>query len=320
MTLLTSLAISVQLAAQDHHQQPPTYRVLYRFTGQDGAAPQAPIILDKAGNLYGTTGWGGDLSCSQNPGGGCGVVFKLDRTGKETVLHTFRGTDGVYPGAGLIRDEAGNLYGTTFFGGDFSCSQDPGGGCGVVFKLDRTGKETVLHNFTGEADGAFPLAALIRDEKGNLYGTTTGGGPSNQGTVFKLDRTGKESVLYSFTGGADGGYPGAGLIRDEEGSLYGTTLFGGTDGFSGVVFKLDRSGNETVLHSFTGGTYGSNPYAPLVRDSAGNIYGTAEVGGDMSCTVSTGGCGVVFKLTVCGKSDGVDKDCEHHAEGTAATD
>ncbi len=153
-----------------------------------------------------------------------------------SVLYTFTGgADGAYPGvgfsgtgAGLTRDKEGNLYGTTFNGGDETgnCGSS---GCGVVFKLDAAGKETVLHAFTGPPDGYYPAAAMVRDEEGNLYGTTSFGGSASlpAGTVFKLDPAGKETVLYSFTGGADGNTPGAGVIRDEAGNLYGTTLAGG---------------------------------------------------------------------------------------------
>src|SRR5450631_362725 len=194
------------------------------------------------------------------------------------VLYTFTGgADGANPSAGgsdagLIRDEDGNLYGTTPGGGDLSSAYCGSYGCGVVFKVDRLGKETVLHAFTGPPDGAEPLAGLVRDEEGNLYGTTLGGGSAGfpVGTVFKLDRAGKETVLYSFTGvGADGSGPYAGVIRDEEGNLYGTTIGGGgssaCSGGCGVVFKVDRVGKETTLHAFTGPPDGAGPLAGLVR-------------------------------------------------------
>jgi len=158
----------------------------------------------------------------------------------------------------------------------------------VVFKLDPTGKETVLHSFAGApTDGAFPVSGLIRDKAGNFYGTTRFGGASDFGTVFKLDSTGKETVLYSFTGGDDGGDLQAGVVRDSAGNLYGTTIEGGTFGV-GVVFKLDPTGKETVQYHFTGGADGALPYARLVRDKAGNLYGATAYGGL--------GCGVVFRL------------------------
>ena len=231
--------------------------------------------------------------------------------GNETVLYSFTGTngDGAQPTAGLIMDSAGNLYGTTQFGGVTSCFSDripPG--CGTVFKLDPSGNETVLHSFTGtNGDGANPAASLIMDSAGNLYGTTQLGGitsgncpnsgtnttappPVGCGTVFKLDPSEHETVLYSFTlTNGDGAQPVAGLIMDSAGNLYGTTPYGGVTSSSclvfvtgppippgcGTVFKLDPSGHETLLHSFTGTNGdGAQPVAGLIMDSAGNLYGT----------------------------------------------
>jgi uncharacterized repeat protein (TIGR03803 family) len=187
------------------------------------------LVRDKAGNLYGTTLQGSPLNCIGT--GGCGVVFKLDTTGTETVLHTFVGPDGTYPIGDLVRDKAGNLYGTTYAGGTY--------GEGTVFKLDTTGTETVLYSFTGLADGAVPRAGLVRDKAGNLYGTTVEGGnlSCSCGVVFKLDPAGGETLLHTFTGGADGGILYGGLVRDKAGNLYGTTANGGASG-AGTVFKL----------------------------------------------------------------------------------
>ena len=227
------------------------------------------------------------------------------QTYKEKVLYSFRGkADGRFPYAGLVRDAAGNLYGTTYQGGAY--------GLGTVFKLSKTGKKTVLHSFarTG-GDGANPEAGLVRDAAGNLYGTTPYGGASGYGTVFMLDTTGKETVLYSFTGtGGDGAEPLFGyLVRDAAGNLYGTTEGGGASGY-GTVFMLDETGNETVLYSFTGtGGDGTEPAAGLVRDAAGNLYGTTKSGG------ASGYYGTVFMLDTTGKetvlhsfdgSDGAD--------------
>jgi uncharacterized repeat protein (TIGR03803 family) len=180
----------------------------------------------------------------------CGVVFKLSPAGTETVLYSFTGQpDGGNPEAGLVRDAAGNLYGTTAFGG--SSTTCPAG-CGTVFKLSPTGTETVLHSFTGP-DGANPYAGLVRDAAGSLYGTTSSGGVKSSacqggsetcGVAFKLSPTGTETVLYSFTGGADGDVPYAGLIQDAAGNLYGTTAYGGANSTCdppygcGVVFRL----------------------------------------------------------------------------------
>jgi uncharacterized repeat protein (TIGR03803 family) len=256
-------------------------KVLYEFTeGADGGIAIAGVIGDPAGNLYGTTDYGGDMSC------GCGVVYKLDTARQYTVLYTFTGgADGSIPQGGVIRDSAGNLYGTTYAGGT--------SGQGVVFKLDTAGQETVLYTFTGGADGGGPNA-VIRDSAGNLYGTTGGGGTSGAGVVFKVDAAGHETVLYSFTGGADGGSPFAGVIRDSAGCLYGTTFGGGTAS-AGVVFKVDPAGRETVLYTFTGGADGGNPTAGVIRDPAGNLYGTTNSGGTGIFN------GVVFKVDPAGQ-------------------
>ena len=258
--------------------------VLYSFThGADGANPAAGLIRAQ-GNLYGTTFWGGVYDY--------GTVFELSSTGQETVLYGFTGgNDGGNSGAGLIRDAQGNLYGTAESGGDMSSCD--GLGCGVVFKLSSTGQETVLHSFTGGADGAIPYAGLIRDAQGNLYGTTGYGGDMSScsgngcGVVFKLSSTGKETVLYRFKGGADGAGPTAGVIRDAQGNLHGTTWGGGAYG-KGTVFELSPTGKETVLHSFAGAD-GANPEAGVIEDTNGNLYGTTSFGSAYSN-------GVVFEL------------------------
>jgi uncharacterized repeat protein (TIGR03803 family) len=280
-------------------QADTTFAVLYSFKGgSDGANPLDGVVLDAAGNLYGTTQYGG-YPCLPP---GCGTVFKLDTTGTKAVLHAFRGSplDGNYPLARLLRDPAGNLYGTTIYGGHSRCS----GGCGTLFKVDTSGNETVLYRFTGPPDGQYPEANLVRDPTGNLYGTTCEGGGSDSGTVFKLDRTGKETVLHSFTGGADGSCPIAGLLRDPAGNLYGTTTRGGASACDppygcGTVFKVDTSGNETVLYRFTGPPDGQYPEANLVRDAAGNLYGTTALGGASACYPPYG-CGTVFRLDTTG--------------------
>jgi uncharacterized repeat protein (TIGR03803 family) len=271
-----------------------TDAVLYTVTGgADGFEPNGPLIQDAVGNLYGTTNAGGSTTGTCR----CGVVFELIRRNSGydfKVLQNFTGgADGAIP-AGLVRDAAGNLYGTTSYGGGGSkvCTDAPGG-CGTVFKLSPTGTKTILHRFTGGADGAHPAGNLIQDAAGNLYGTTEYG----EGVVFKLSPTGcTYTILYSFTGGADGAGPSSGVIRDAADNLYGTTLGGGAYG-AGVVFKLSPTGTETVLHSFTGGPDGANPFAGLVPDTAGNLYGTTLYGGAASSTCAFGnGCGVVFRL------------------------
>jgi uncharacterized repeat protein (TIGR03803 family) len=188
------------------------------------------------------------------------------------VDYAFQGKDGGLPTAALIEDAGGNLYGTTSSGGS---------GFGVVFKLDTAHHESVLHAFTGP-DGRLPRGSLVLDGSGNLYGTTAYGGAADLGTVFKIDPTGRETVLCSFTGNPDGRNPGAGLVVDVAGNLYGTTEFGGTSDL-GTIFQIDASGQERVLHSFTGAsTDGSDPKARLVVDSAGTLYGTTFSGGSDS--------------------------------------
>jgi uncharacterized repeat protein (TIGR03803 family) len=266
--------------------------VLYTFTGgADGANPQAGVVRDSAGNLYGTAYNGGiyaGVCASAFALGGCGVVYKVDPTGHETVLYSFTGgSDGRNPLAGVIGDSAGNLYGTTQFGG-ITTRVCGSGGCGVVYKVDMTGHETVLYSFTG-SDGANPQARLIRDSGGNLYGTTANGGACC-GVVFKIDTAGHETVLHAFADGSDGGFPYASVIGDSAGNLYGTTLLGGTG--NGVVFKLDATGHETTLYSFTGGSDGGQPFTGgVIGDAAGNLYGTAS--GNFGSTASLG---VVYKL------------------------
>jgi uncharacterized repeat protein (TIGR03803 family) len=268
--------------------------VLRHFNGWNGSNPAAPLVEDAAGNLYGTTVYGGTGN-----GGGNGVVFKV---GEGNALYMFKGApDGANPYAGLIVDSAGNLYGTTTRGGVGIY------GSGTVFKLDTAGAETVLYSFTGGKDGGFPYGSLLMDSAGNLYGTTSGGGAFGAGTVFKLDTSGTETVLYTFTGNRDGSQPMAGLLMDSDGNLYGTTPYGGNK-FScsigcGVVFKLDIAGNETVLHSFNGPPDGATPYAGLVMDPAGNLYGATLYGGTMDrCDYSNTakGCGTVFKIDATG--------------------
>jgi uncharacterized repeat protein (TIGR03803 family) len=264
-----------------------TYTVLYQFKNPSvhGAHPNANLILDSAGNLYGTATDGGASRL--------GVVFKLDPSGNQTVLHTFTGgTDGAHPVAALIQDAMGNFYGTTKTGGSSNL--------GIVFKLDPMGNETVLHTFTGGSDGANPYSTLVRDSIGDLYGTTFFGGNAEQGTIFKIDPAGNETILHSFTGGTsgiDGGNPAAGLVRDSEGDFYGTTKFGGLR--AGTVFKMDQSGGVHVLLSFPYHIilYGIQPLASLFFDNSGTLYGTTSKYGSVA-----GDNGTVFKIGVDGSN------------------
>lgn len=272
--------------------------VVYSFKGPpDGQMPMADLIDDAQGNLYGTTFFGGT---------GCGTVFKVDSTGNETALYRFKGAmDGCYPWSPLLRDAAGNLYGTTEEGGNQACSQDGlQSGCGTIFRLDPSGKETVLYRFTGPPDGEGPGGTLATDGV-SLYGTTPGGGGSNDGTIFKFDKSGKETILHTFEG-SDGVGP-TGVIRDQNGNLYGTTTGGGNEclpiyNTCGTAFELDAAQNLTILHYFDGAD-GQNPLAGLIRDAAGHLYGTTQFGGTaFGCVVGAMGeadivgCGVVFKI------------------------
>jgi uncharacterized repeat protein (TIGR03803 family) len=254
-----------------------TETVLYSFgsSATDGSAPLSGLIMDGAGNLYGTTSAGGTYDL--------GTVFKISSNGTETILHAFSGgtTDGQFPLRRLVMDSAGNLYGTTALGG----AND----LGTVFKISAAGTETVLYSFAGKQQ---PSGGLIMDSAGNLYGTTAGGGANDDGTVFKIGPNGTETVLHSFAGGTtDGARPEAGLIMDSAGNLYGTTLVAGANQ-AGTVFKIDlTTGTETVLYSFSDNTTdGADPQAALTMDSAGNLYGTTVDGGAHSD-------GTVFKIT-----------------------
>jgi uncharacterized repeat protein (TIGR03803 family) len=287
--LVTAAGFSSAAAAQE-------FTPLYSFTGSDGANPEASLIADPAGNLYGTTRFGGATTTEGCRPLGCGTVFQLTPSGSLNVLHSFTGSDGAYPYAGLLADAAGNLYGTTWDGGD--------NGRGTVFQLDPSGALTVLHSFTGGSDGQRPVTGLLADAAGNLYGTAHSGGDGGFGTVFQLDPSGSLTVLYSFTGDSDGQYPDSGLIADAAGNLYGTTrgelgAMGSCPLGCGTVFQLTPSGTLNVLHSFTGND-GSHPVAGLLADAAGNLYGTTSAGGvGTSCTF-IGGCGTVFQLTPSG--------------------
>lgn len=276
--------------------------ILYSFRAlPDGEFSRAGLVRDNAGNLYGTTAWGGASNA--------GTVFKLDVSGKETVLYSFTGgKDGGHPYAGLVRDGSGNLYGTTFQGGKLSCViQNSGSGRGVVFKVDKTGKETVLHRFAG-TDGGWPMSDLFRDSQGNLYGTAFTG-TTNNGTVFKIDNAGKFTVLHRFKSTSDGYNPRSGLVRDSAGNLYGTTESGGASN-GGAVYKIDKNGKETILYSFTLGADGGSPEGALILDAAANLYGTTMLGGDLACNGGTG-CGAIFKLDPAGHETVL-----HNFEGT----
>jgi uncharacterized repeat protein (TIGR03803 family) len=292
-----------------------TETTLYSFSGSpDGYVPLAGLIKDSDGNLYGTTAYGGLY--------GFGTIFEVSKTGVETVLYSFSGypADGEYPQAGLARDAAGNLFGTTQYGGPGPCQINGfTEGCGTVFMLSNTGVETVLHGFvSGTTDGQLPIARLLLDAAGNLYGTTSYGGTQGMGTVFKVTPGGTETVMYSFAGTPDGSCPLAGLIL-HAGIFYGTTYQGGASNY-GTVFKLTKAGQETVLYSFSAlHQDGRNPQAALIRDSSGNLYGTTLGGGIQTkyCHVIGNGCGVISKLSSAGKETVLHRFAGYPIEGSS---
>jgi hypothetical protein len=294
-----------------------TYTILYNFQGgKDGIFPWGDLTLDKNGNLYGATQFGGGkgTTCNKYFDGNCGTVFKLStpkaKGGKwtEKVLHSFAGgTDGANPNGGLVFDSKGAIYGTTFGGGDES-GECGAGGCGTAVELKpptKNGgawKENVLYRFHGQ-DGANPTAGIVLGRNGHLYGTVSAGATGGSGAVFDLSipKGGglpwKENVLYDFSGTNDGTSPRGALMFDASGNLYGVALGGGTH--RGVIFRLKppKHGNSwrlTVLYNLTGSPDGDHPTAGLIFDSRGNLYSTTEWGGTgSSCQ---GGCGTVFEV------------------------
>ncbi|HWY59159.1 MAG TPA: choice-of-anchor tandem repeat GloVer-containing protein [Terriglobales bacterium] len=282
--------------------------ILHNFTGNnDGDSPVSSLAWDSKGNLYGTTLSGGINNCDQVSQGGCGTVFELtqgsDGSWNEKVLYEFTGgKDGSNPRSGVVLDSVGNIYGTAGFGGSDICGY-PNIGCGTAFELepnpDGSWKFKVLHEFSLKGDGgAGPWGTLTMDNTGNLFGTAAGGGHYGPGVVFEFEHTAtgwKERVLHAFTGGNDGANPFfEKLVFDSAGNIYGTTEAGGTHG-NGVAFELTtRTGGgwpERVLHNFgkSRSSDGANPYAGVVLDAAGHLYGTTLNGGRF-------GYGTVFEI------------------------
>jgi len=277
---ITVLALASLAPAQ-------TFTDLYNFQGfPDGGQPWATPIRDTAGNLYGTTYAGGNFDstgiCNFS---GCGAVYKLDTAGNETPLYSFNGApDGQAPVGGVVADTAGNFYGTTAYGG--------ANGYGAVFMVNAAGVETILRSFTGGADGGIPNGGLVRDKEGNLYGTTFTGGSANLGTVFKVTPAGVFSTIYTFPDTAHGSHPNATLTLNPNGTLYGTTQYGGASN-RGAVFSLEPDSSAvTILYSFAGMPDGAYPQAQLVLHG-GDLYGTTTEGGSSNN-------GTVFKLTTAG--------------------
>jgi uncharacterized repeat protein (TIGR03803 family) len=286
-TLLCVLAFIAAILTVNTSAVGQTYIALYNFTGgSDGSGPLVPMAFDSLGSLYGATYVGGVSS----PQGGNGVVFELSPAGSgqwmETVLYSFLGGPDGYQPSGLIRDSAGNLYGTTEFGG--------ANGFGTVYELspgaDGIWAHTVLYSFQGGHNGGSPLG-LVLDAAGNLYGITLSGGVKNFGTAFELSPAAggswNETVIQSLP------YPpGGALAIDHNGNLYGTTLSGGAAD-QGTVFELtDTSGGWRLrtLYSFQGGDDGFNPGAGVVWTSNGHLYGVTQQGGSF-------GNGTFYELT-----------------------
>ena len=268
----------------------PKFRVLHGFTGGvDGATPQDGLTMDAAGDLYGTTSYGGG---SSNCRDGCGTVFNLSKLGSDwlfTPLHSFTGApdgDGAYPESRLAPGPDGALYGTTGKGGTVTGQCYEGNaGCGTVFTLKpsthglsnpmSSWTETVLYQFQGGSDGVEPLGQIVFDSASNIYGVTSGGGPSGVGTAYELAPSGlgwAESLIYTFGGGGIGGNPSSGLVFDRSGNLYGTTGGGYNNG---IVFQLVPSGSGwtgNTLHAFSGSD-GYDPQGDLILDDSGNVYG-----------------------------------------------
>lgn len=301
--------------------------VLYSFNDTTGNVPFTGVTLDKNGNVYGTTASGGNLSgnCSSN---GCGVVYEIvhsaDGTWSDRTIYDFAGgsTDGAFPDGLLTFDSRGHIFGTTAYGGSGSCNQGEYPGCGTVFELvhNPTGgwTESVIYNFQGGNDGAWPTSSVTFDAQGNMYGTTSLGGgtapcitssePTGCGTVFELSPNGSggwtESIIYSFKGGMDGLEPSSGVTFDGAGVFFGLT---GGGGFScaqylsgetcGTVFKLRHTATgwvKSTPYRFKGGSDGFTPLGNLVVDASGNLYGGTYFGGISSPKF---GNGTVFELT-----------------------
>jgi uncharacterized repeat protein (TIGR03803 family) len=246
--------------------------ILHSFIlGTDGTDPYSNLIMDANGTFYGTTHGGG--------GEGYGTVFRVARDGQESILYRFTDLDfGIGPKTALAMDAQGQLYGTCPYGGEL--------GGGFVYRLSTDLSEVDFYDFSGESN---PESSLMVGNDGYFYGTTYAGGADSVGSIFKLSPGGVETVLHSFIGnGTDGANPYAAVVQDSQGNLYGTTYYGGISG-AGTVFKLDPAGNETILYNFTGGSDGGNPYAGVVLDPSGNLYGTTTVGGKY-------GYGTAFKL------------------------
>ena len=254
----------------------------------DGSNPTSGLVQAPNGILYGTTQAGGWLTTDSGGQHGYGTIYGITTTGGYTLYHTFRGSDGAAPEAGLALDYAGNVYGTTRFGG--TCSGDAQG-CGTVFRMDPTGRFMWEHIFSGP-DGSQPMGTLLLAMDGGFYGTTHQGGANQAGTIFRITAAGELATVYNFCAQAncaDGSDPEGGLIQGVDGNLYGTTYTGGASN-QGSVFRITTDGELTTLYSFSGSD-GFYPQGSLTLGSDGNLYGTTYLGG------TGGGWGTMYQLT-----------------------
>jgi uncharacterized repeat protein (TIGR03803 family) len=265
---------------------------LHSFTNRsDGAVPKAALVQGSDGNFYGTTSTGGTNSFETN-GVSFGTVFKITTNGMLTTLYDFTNrSDGEVPKAALVQGSDGNFYGTTSLGGTNSAETN-GVSFGTVFKITTNGTLTTVYDFTNKSNGEVPEAALVQGSNGNFYGTTSIGGDYGAGTVFSVTTNGA-LTSFSLFGGIDGSHPVAALVKNtNNGSFYGTTEDGGTNGGNGTVFQITTNGTLTILYSFTGGNDGAYPKAALAQGSDGNYYGMAASGGM--------GNGTVFRIATNG--------------------
>ncbi len=326
--LLAILSLAINASAEWKE------KVLYSFQGgSDGQTPAGGVVFDSQGNLYGATTGGGSTNCA--PVAACGIVYQLAPPAKkggawtETILYVFKGkavNDGELPAGGVVADAVGNIYGTTAYGGSGGCVlTGVKGGCGTVYQMSPPRTKggawtyTILYSFQGGNDGYLPNGDLVFDGAGNLYGATEFGGgqgttcdPIYQycGTIFRLSPPKKqggawtEKVLHSFASGTDGASPNGGLVFDQKGAIYGTTLSGGSADCQGpgcgTAYKLtppEKGGawTETILHVFTDGDDGAGPSGGLLLDGKGRLYGIAGGGGSARL-------GAVFRFSLNGSN------------------
>jgi uncharacterized repeat protein (TIGR03803 family) len=265
----------------------------------DGTDPPAGVTFDRAGNIFGTTFYGG---ANDSVDGGDGTIWEITATGAYEVLHSFGGgADGIGPAAGVTIDTVGNMYGTTTGGGL--------NGSGMVWEITKAGEYKDLHDFGSGSDGSEPTAGVTVDSSGDLFGTTSKGGAHGTdgsggtgGMVWEITAAGKYKDLHDFGSGIDGEYPEAGVTLDPSGNLYGTATEGGIysngDYGCGIAWEITKGGVYKVLHEFGKGKDGQNPYSGVTLDAAGNLYGTAFAGGRYPATGAGGG--IVWEITTAG--------------------